>query len=369
MTDYIFSPAFGNKPGELVGREADMKNLIDGLSSRRGSKERAHMIIGQRGLGKTVLLLELAEYAQNNGYIVASPTVVAKGMLERILEKLERSGRELLKKNKTKVTGGSVSVLGFGAGIQTKSDEEPKRSFAYRLLDFCEEAERFDKGVLILIDEVQANNEELKQLIIAYQEMVGEGKNIAIVFAGLPVSVSTVLNEHVLTFFNRASKLTLGPIKTGDITVYLRSSFKKLRINLSNELIEQAAKATEGSPYLMQLIGHYIVISANDVGQITAEQYNEAIELSTKEFITDICTTTLATLSEKDIEFLKAMSLDDKESAISDIGERLNVNSAYVQRYKKRLLQSGVIDNVRRGYVDFAVPYLREYLLSDSRIQ
>ena len=77
----------------------------------------------------------------------------------------------------------------------------------------------------------------------------------------------------------------------------------------------------------------------------------------------------MASLSEKDIEFLKAMSLDDKESAISDIGERLNVNSAYVQRYKKRLLQSGVIDNERRGYVDFAVPYLREYLLSDSRIQ
>ena len=73
------------------------------------------------------MMLELAEYARANGYIVASPTVVSTDMLDRILEK----------------------------------------------------AESAHKGVLILVDEVQSNSEELKKLIIAYQEAAGEGKNRA----------------------------------------------------------------------------------------------------------------------------------------------------------------------------------------------
>ena len=61
MTDTVFSPAFGNKPGTLVGRDLSMKCLTDGLSVPAGNRERARLIIGQRGMGKTVLLLELAK--------------------------------------------------------------------------------------------------------------------------------------------------------------------------------------------------------------------------------------------------------------------------------------------------------------------
>ena len=85
MKDNVFSPAFGNKPRTLVGRDRDMQTLTDGLHALPGNKERARLIIGQRGLGKTVMMLELAEYARSNGYIVASPTVVSTDMLDRIL--------------------------------------------------------------------------------------------------------------------------------------------------------------------------------------------------------------------------------------------------------------------------------------------
>ena len=57
MTDILFSPSFGNKPRVLVGRDQVMQTLVEGLASYPGSKERARLIIGQRGLGKTVLLL------------------------------------------------------------------------------------------------------------------------------------------------------------------------------------------------------------------------------------------------------------------------------------------------------------------------
>ena len=362
MTDTIFSPSFGNKPGKLIGRESDMKCLMEGISTRPGSKERARIIIGQRGLGKTVLLLELADYARENNYIVASPSVVATGMLDRIIEKLERDGERYFSSKTTKLTGGSVGVLGFSAGIQTERGSEPVRSFAYRLSEICEKAEEQRLGVLILVDEVQANSDELKQLIIAYQEMVGEGRNISMVFAGLPAAISRVLNDHVLTFFNRASKLMLEPISQSEITIFYRNSFEALGIKLDDETIRRLAKESKGSPYLMQLLGHYITISVDDNAMPDNNRIEDAIVMAHNDYVTDICETTLSPLSDKDVEFLKAMSGDDDKSAVKSIANRLGVESAYVQRYKTRLIQSGVIEQAGRGYVNFAVPYMREYL-------
>lgn len=366
MTDTIFSPAFGNKPGTLVGRDSEMNKLTNGLSARPGSKERALLILGQRGLGKTVLLLELAEYARSHQYIVASPTVVSDDMLDRILEKLRRDGEKHLHDEKRKVTGGSFSILGFGAGIQTETTPEVRRSFASQLLDLCEEAANAGKGILILVDEVQANSEALKKLIIAYQEMVGEGQNIAIVFAGLPAAVSKALNEHVLTFFNRASKLELKPISKAEIVLYYSQCFNTLGLKISDKQIERAAAATEGSPYMMQLVGHYIMLIGSDKELLSDVKLDRALVQARKEFINDICETTLASLSERDIDFLRAMSQDAQYSTLKDISLRMNAEPSYTQKYKTRLSQAGIITQPRRGVVQYAVPYLREFFQSET---
>ena len=365
MTDLVFSPAFGNKPRTLVGRDVAMKTLSEGLTSLPGSRERARLIIGQRGLGKTVLLLELADYARKNDYIVASPTVVSNDMLDRILEKLNRDGDKLLSHEKSRITGGSVGFLGFSAGIQTEHKEQVKRSFADRLQTICEQAEEVGKGVLILVDEVQSGSEELKKLIIAYQEMVGMDMNISMVLAGLPSAISQTLNQHVLTFLNRASKLYLEPISIPEIELYSRRSFEKLCISLKDELIAKAAGMTEGSPYLMQLGGHYITVSSSDEGFISEKEFDRALSISKDEFIRDVCETTIYPLSMKDVEFLRAMAQDSNESSMKDICARLSVDSTYANRYRTRLLQSDVIKQKRRGFVEFAVPHLRDYLLKE----
>ena len=364
MIDTVFSPAFGNKPRTFVGRDQELMRLTEGLHSMPGSKERATLIIGQRGMGKTVLLLELAEYARAHDYIVASPTVVSGDMLDRILEKLEKDGSRCIHSEHGRVTGGSIGFLGFSAGIQTEAKQTSKRSFAYRLLEFCEKAAEAGKGVLILVDEVQSGSEELKQLIIAYQEMVGEEQNITVVFAGLPAAIAGTLNQHVLTFLNRASKLFLEPISITEIEFFFRSSFEKLGIAVSDEQIRKAAEATEGSPYMMQLIGHTLTVAAAEDGSLTEKNFQYALSSAKKEFIYDICETTLSPLSGKDINFLRAMSVDEQESSVKDIALRLHVDSSYIQRYKTRLSQAGVITQQRRGYVKYAVPYLREYFLN-----
>jgi predicted transcriptional regulator len=178
--------------------------------------------------------------------------------------------------------------------------------------------------------------------------------------AGLPGAVSATLNNHVLTFLNRSTKIDLAPLKLIDVSTYYEQQFKTLKINITNDKCKELAEETEGSPYLMQLLGHYITLKCNDNGTISKSAIDEAIKSAKEDYIRDICQTIINTLSDKDIEFLKAMNAD--ETKISDIINRMGVSNAYAQLYKKRLIDSGVIEQVKRGTVTFAVAYLYDYL-------
>lgn len=41
MSGYEFTPAFGNRPSRLVGRDHELTLILIGLDARPGSKERA----------------------------------------------------------------------------------------------------------------------------------------------------------------------------------------------------------------------------------------------------------------------------------------------------------------------------------------
>lgn len=56
------------------------------------------------------------------------------------------------------------------------------------------------------------------------------------------------------------------------------------------------------------------------------------------------------------------MSEDEGPSRVADIQARLGVDVSYASQYRLRLVAAELICSTRRGYVDFALPYLREYL-------
>ena len=361
MEDKYFSPSFGNKPRVLIGRENEQRELINGLESSPGSKERARLIIGQRGLGKTVLMLEMADYARAHGYLVAAPTVTRKGLEQKILEKLRNDGDKILKSSKRHISDGTVGAFGVSVGIDTEQPASEFGSFQLQMSAICDEAEKYKKGVLIMLDEVQ-NNEYTEEVAAAYQELVGMGKNISIIMAGLPASISSVLNNHVLTFLARSSKMNLAPIKWTDIDAYYYKCFREMKLTLSEAQIQDAAIQTEGSPYLMQLIGHHITILADPDGKIEEALYQRAIDTARKEYMNDLCQVALHGISGKDYEFLLAMAKDPGASRISRIAERMGVSQSYAQTYKKRMLEAGLIEQDSRGGVRFAVPMLKDYL-------
>jgi hypothetical protein len=72
--------------------------------------------------------------------------------------------------------------------------------------------------------------------------------------------------------------------------------------------------------------------------------------------------TALGDLSAVDRTYLLAMSHDLWPSHTSTVAQRIGEDMSYAGAYRRRLIDAGVIEPVGRGYVDFTIPYLREYL-------
>lgn len=62
------------------------------------------------------------------------------------------------------------------------------------------------------------------------------------------------------------------------------------------------------------------------------------------------------------------MAEDTRESRIADVAERMNVTYDYAQKYRKRLIDGGIIEPARRGSVRFAVPHLADHLRRTGEI-
>jgi hypothetical protein len=65
------------------------------------------------------------------------------------------------------------------------------------------------------------------------------------------------------------------------------------------------------------------------------------------------------------------MAEDDDRTKVADIVERMGVSDAYVQVYKKRLIDSEYVHAAGHGYVQFSLPYLsadiRRRLAAEAR--
>lgn len=67
-------------------------------------------------------------------------------------------------------------------------------------------------------------------------------------------------------------------------------------------------------------------------------------------------------LSAMGRDYLLAMAQDDGPSATGDIAKRLERDLGYANVYRTQLIKEDIIYQSSYGYVDFKLPYLRDYL-------
>ena len=357
----IFSPTFGYKPRYIVGRSNEISEFLEGLSGASGHPNRATFIIGQRGMGKTVLLLELAEQAKKFDFIPIRVTASEK-MLDEIIEGIQISGEKLIKDKKTPIKTISAGAFGFSIGLTFTEDIQKNYGFRTKLSLLCDALTKHNKGILFLIDEIRASTKEMREFATTYQHLVGDGMNVAVVMAGLPNSISSVLNDDILTFLNRAHKVILNPLIISDVVDCYFRALRDLNIKFDVKLIDKMAESTDGYPYLFQLIGYNMLGLLDGAEVLTKEIVDLAITNSKRALKDDVFLPCVNPLSYEDKRFLLAMSKDNNESRVSDIRNRLNVDKSFVQTYRRRLIESGLIHAPSRGIVAFSIPYFGQYL-------
>jgi len=358
---HLFQPTFGNRPEQLIGRDGVIEQFMEGLTEPVGSRNRCTLFLGQRGMGKTALLLELGDRASKAGYVVARVTA-HEGMPQAIIEQFQLNGSQYFKDDKRKLSGVTAGVLGFSFGLTFSEAAERQYGFRSKMSLLCDKLAEKDKGALILVDEVRTSA-AMREVAAAYQELVGDRKNIAIAMAGLPHAVSSVLNDSVLTFLNRATKVELGTISINLIRAYYERSFKSVGINVADEILDRAALSTRGFPYLMQLIGYYVIQYTPEKGTVTDTIMDKAEKAALRDMEDNVFKPIMAPLSDNDKVFLKALARCGGTVTTAKLQAMLGKKGPAIQPYRKRLIEAGVIEAPRRGELVFAVPYLSEYLL------
>ena len=203
-----FNPQFGRRPTTFIGR-SDLINHLLSSYDNLNAPERTTIVSGLRGSGKTSLLSDVSIRLENESDRIvinlACNDNLLSNTIEMILFKLEQRELKFPAIKKVSVT---VPLLSVEIG-KTKKQYE---SFYPTLLQVLEELRRLELKLLIIIDEVN-NSKEMREFASTYQLVIREEYEVALLMAGLPQHVGSILNDKVLTFLWRANHLRLSLIE------------------------------------------------------------------------------------------------------------------------------------------------------------
>ena len=176
----VFSPSFGNQPSKIVGRTTELREFEESLAQEPGSRDRAMLLIGQRGIGKTALLLEMKARAAKAGFVAVKvtegPSMLAEiiDLIQLTLTDKSRGEHERIHTKDSRLSGFGFSITGSGINVSFTHKNKQAVGFRVALSQLCDVLADQRLGVLLLIDEIQPNSEEMRMLAKTYQELIGE---------------------------------------------------------------------------------------------------------------------------------------------------------------------------------------------------
>jgi len=368
-----FKPTAGKMPPVLIGRDGIVDEFTEALENGAGAPGRLMLISGQRGFGKTVMLTELARTALASGWEVYSETASA-GMVDRLVAALNSKGSRISRAS----IAPSVGVAGL-ASVQLGSVELAGARAALTLREAIEARLKKlprGKGILFTVDEAQAaRTEELVALATAVQHVIGdedlggasddEQHGIALAFAALPSIVDEVVSNKVLTFLRRALFFNLESVPLPDVrNAFIESSLASGKA-IDKACAEEAAHATQGNPYLVQLVGYYMwqAAQARHSASIEADDVEQGIIDAQGQFPRAVCAPAYQSLTYAQQRFLRAMAPDyPSASTVSDIAKRAGKSMSWAGKYRTSLERAQMIRTADWGMVEYAIPYFGEWI-------
>jgi len=353
-----FNPSFGKRPIHFYGRQEITRSIISAVGDMN-SPWRTTLITGVRGSGKTALLSDI-RMSLHSSDVIALYVVPNEAMLDSVLGQLYRQLRKTISGALPEFTNISVKL---GVTVEFEKDKKAPyftETFSYRIMELMDVCMKQGKHIVFLVDEAQKHSGDMRIFISTYQDLVMRDYSVSMVLAGLPSVVSDILNDDVLTFLRRAKQVDLENIELMIVEHEFKKVFLGVGSSLTNEIVSRAAAATCGYPYLIQLVGYYLWEDMQ--GGYSPDVFDDVLIKSKAELFRNVHKLIFANLSNRDREFVFAMSEDDGFSSVSAVGNRMQKEKSFISLYRDRLISAGIVKSVGHGLLCYCYPYMREYL-------
>ena len=359
-----FTPSFGTTPPVLAGRSELIAQFAEGIEDGPGAAARATLYTGARGTGKTVLLNAAEEQARSRGWLVISETATP-GFIERLAgDHLPRALASIDPETvKRRLTSIQAPLNLGGVGWATDDQHRPRPSLRSQIELLTDLLAENEAGLLITLDEIHHHQKsELREFGAIVQHAFREAREFAFAAAALPAAIDDLLSDSVLTFLRRADRHHLERVEENAVREALHEPILKAGRSLTPPALETMVTATQGYPFLIQLVGDQVWRKATGEDEIDLPSADTGVDAARRRLGQLVHAPALAEASDIDKSFLLAMSADQGPSQMRDIQERLGVGKNYASQYRLRLIALELVEPAGHGRLDFALPYLRDYL-------
>ena len=391
-----YAPGAGQRPPELAGRDAEL-DAFDVVLQRvsRGRPERALVLTGLRGVGKTVLLGALRSAAVRQGWgtgkLEARPDTSLRRQLSAALHLAVRElgvgGSAAREADRDHVLGVLKAFAQRDAGTASKLRDRwqpgidvpavPGRAdsgdieidLVELFTEVAELAADVGTGVAILIDEMQdLRPDDVSALCAACHELSQSRAPLVVVGAGLPhlpavLSASKSYSERLFKY------VRIGQLDRADADFALLAPAEREDASFDVDALDALYAASGGYPYFVQAYGKASwdaaprsPIGAPDVKMAAPEA---ELELAVGFFGSRF---ERATPAER--EYLRAMAelADGRDEPVgtSTIAEHLARRASSLSPARDSLMKKGLVFSAQRGQIAFTVPHFGRYLLAQG---
>ncbi|WP_177161951.1 AAA family ATPase [uncultured Fusobacterium sp.] len=371
-----YTPGAGVMPGYLAGRDDIIQDGKDSIYSLMNGYPRQPIIYyGLRGVGKTVLLTALKEYAIKEGVLAfhfeiqekvslindiilsANQTLAKISKVEKIKNIFEVAKNSLQSFTLTYTTGeNSISVE-----MNKKLSEMMLQSnLVELLLNLGRLAKESKNTIIYFIDEIQyAKQNELEALITAQHRINQERLPITIIAAGLPkilvnMTESKTYAERMFAF------IEISSLEYKDAKNAIVNPGKPFDITYTEEALKEIYQITEGYPYFIQQFCYLISKKYKD---IDLNIVNEMKSIFFKELDKSFFKVRFDKCTPREKEFMFAMAnCGELPCTVASVAHILNKDLKSISPIRARLINKGLIYATRYGEIDFTVPKFDEFL-------
>lgn len=344
-----FSYTFGVKPVEYIANVQE--DIVLDNFMYENPTERAYMITGVRGSGKTVMLSDISESLEGTGSWILcdlNPAIdLRMDLAARLYEQPFMKAHFLSARI-------DLSLFGFGAEISGGEKIVEIESLIERMLQVVQNQK---KKVMVTIDEA-SSGKEMQIFCLAFQKFIRRKLPIYIIMTGLYNKIHNIKNMKNCTFLQRAPYITLEPLDLSAIAL----RYQKV-LYISKEQAIRLAKLTKGYAFAFQILGklYYDKDESTSLEDIIPIYESELIRYSYRKIWSE--------MSGKDKRIVIAMVeiSDGTNVTRQNLIDKTGLTPAMINRYQGRLKEQGVLTSPEKGVYSLALPlfqnFVREYYI------